>query len=258
MFAQKLSRHIQKKFGSKLNLKQQAEACGVGDEHFRQFMNGQSNPPSDDKIVEIAGRLQLSEEETKELLILAASDRAKSPETKGILSRVLGPDFFKRYQPIELKEDHKIPVYSTIKAGAGEMGVEGEIVDEISIDDDYRRQKVFAVRVSGNSMEPEIFDGEIAIFKPINGEPRKDRDIFAVEVEGWASWVIKFVREDASGMIQLISANQTYQVKEIDPKVNRVILRGPLLDASEHIKQFFGCYLLNGSVAKSGQNIFFE
>lgn len=236
MFAQKLSGYIQRRFGSKLNLKQQAAVCGVGDEHFRQFMGGQSNPPSDDKIVEVAEKLQLSEKETKELLILAATDRAKNPETKSVLEKVLN-DIPKndignvQHDPFEIVEKHTIPIYSTIKAGVGEMGIDGEIVGEVSIDDEYKKQKVFAVRVSGNSMEPEIFDGEIAIFKPVNGEARKDRDIFAVEVEGWASWVIKYVREDPSGMIQLISANQTYQVREIDPKVCRVTLRGRLIES---------------------------
>ena len=131
MFAQKLSEHIQKRFGSKLNLKQQAEVCGVGDEHFRQFMGGQSNPPSDDKIVEVAGKLQLSEEETKELLILAASDRAKEPKTKGILSRVLGPDFCMKAnasgntKPIELSPtDYRVvPVWASVQAGRETKGI---------------------------------------------------------------------------------------------------------------------------------------
>lgn len=234
MFAKLLNIELERK-GFK-TVEQKADACGLKYEVMRQMLKGKH--PSDERIVEICNRLNLSSEAKSRLLLAKMQDKAKS---KGILESFGVPIIngtsqlveaaLKKNQPIELKEDHKIPVYSTIKAGAGEMGVEGEIVDEISIDDDYRRQKVFAVRVSGNSMEPEIFDGEIAIFKPINGEPRKDRDIFAVEVEGWASWVIKYVREDPSGMIQLISANQTYQVKEIDPKVTRVILRGKLVES---------------------------
>jgi len=80
-------------------------------------------------------------------------------------------------------------------------------------------------------MSTELYDGEIALFKPINGDARREKDIYAVEVEGWSNWVVKFVREDASGMVQLISANQYYPVKEIDPKISRVTLRGKLIES---------------------------
>jgi hypothetical protein len=32
-------------------------------------------------------------------------------------------------------------------------------------------------------------------------------------------------------MVQLISANQYYPVKEIDPKISRVVLRGKLIES---------------------------
>lgn len=236
MFTSKLDELLARRLGSSASQKQKAELCGLQYEFFRQIMNQTRNPPSDDKIMEISNNLGLNDDEAAELIILAVKDRAKEQTTKNVLEKVLN-DIPKndignvQHDPFEVVEKHTIPIYSTIKAGVGEMGIDGEIVGEVSIDDEYKKQKVFAVRVSGNSMEPEIFDGEIAIFKPVNGEARKDRDIFAVEVEGWASWVIKYVREDPSGMIQLISANQAYQVKEIDPKVCRVTLRGKLIES---------------------------
>lgn len=129
-------------------------------------------------------------------------------------------------------EDFNIPIYTTIKAGNGEMGItDGEVNGFISICSEYQKQKVFAIQVSGDSMATELHDGDIALFKPINGEPIREKDIFAVEIEGWSSWVVKFVRQDPSGMVQLISANPAYPVKEIDPKVSPVTLRGRLIES---------------------------
>ena len=129
-------------------------------------------------------------------------------------------------------EDFNIPIYTTIKAGNGEMGItDGEVNGFISICSEYQKQKIFAIQVSGDSMATELHDGDIALFKPINGEPIREKDIFAVEIEGWSSWVVKFVRQDPSGVVQLISANPAYPVKEIDPKVSPVTLRGRLIES---------------------------
>lgn len=85
-------------------------------------MSGQSNPPADDKIVEIAEKLKLTEPETQELIVLAASDRAKFPATKELISKMLLHD--RPDNAIALKaEEHTIPIYTTIKAGNGEMGI---------------------------------------------------------------------------------------------------------------------------------------
>jgi phage repressor protein C with HTH and peptisase S24 domain len=252
MFINRLDEFLVRRLGSKATSKEKAELCGLNYEFFRQIMNQTRNPPADDNIVKMSKKMKLLESETAELLLLAAKDRAKEPETKGILSKLLGEtaaaidDFEKnttigqiaamRNGPNNVvalpAEDHTIPIYTSIKAGNGEMGItDGETDGEITITDDYLKQKVFAVKVSGDSMADELYDGEIALFKPINGEPTRDRDIYAVEVEGWSSWVVKFVRHDPSGMVQLISANSAYPVKEINPKVSRVILRGRLIES---------------------------
>lgn len=91
--------------------------------------------------------------------------------------------------------------------------------------------KVFAMRVSGDSMMNELFDGEIAIFKPIDGDPIRNKDIYALEIESWSQWVIKFIHQDSSGMLQLISANKQYPVKEINPKVQNVTIKGKLIES---------------------------
>lgn len=217
------------------DVKQKADACGLDYEVMRQMLKGKH--PSDERIVEICERLKLNPEILGKLLMAKMQDRAKDPATKNILKKVLGDipeNEISNTQsgPFEVIEEHKIPIYTTIKAGSGEMGItDGESDGEIFISDDYKKQNVFAVRVSGDSMSSELYDGEIALFKPINGEPHKESNIYAVEVEGWSSWVVKFVREDPSGSVLLISANASYPVKEINPKINRVILRGKLIES---------------------------
>lgn len=232
MFITRLDELLAKRLGNAASQKQKAELCGIQYEFFRQIMNQTRNPPSDDKIMDAAKNLQLSERDAAELLILAAKDRAKGAEAKGILERVLDPEFFNatdKQDVMWIKEEHIIPIYTSIKAGDGEM--HGEICGEIQIDSEHKTQRVFAIRVSGDSMANDLFSGEIALFVPVGKESANDNDIYAVEVEGWASWVIKYIKYDPSGMVQLISANSAFPVKEIDPKVSRVTLRGKLVES---------------------------
>lgn len=217
------------------DVKQKADACGLEYEVMRQMLKGKH--PSDERIVEICERLKLCPEISGKLLMAKMQDRAKDAATKNVLKKVL--EDIPRYDagnvqsaPFEIVEDHKIPIYTTIKAGNGEMGIiDGESEGFITITDEYLKQKVFAVKVAGDSMVPELYDGEIAIFKPINGEPTRERDIYAVDVEGWTSWVVKFVKADPSGIVQLVSANSAYPVREIDPKQSKIALRGRLIES---------------------------
>lgn len=217
------------------DVKQKADACGLEYEVMRQMLKGKH--PSDERIVEICERLKLGSEVLGRLLMSKMQDKAKDPATKNAFKRVLEeqPPIYETNTQgnlLEIVEDHKIPIYTTIKAGNGEMGItDGESEGFITIADEYLKQRVFAVRVSGDSMVPELYDGEIAIFKPINGEPTREKDIYAVEIEGWTSWVVKFVRPDPSGVVQLVSANSAYPVREIDPRQSKVILRGKLIES---------------------------
>lgn len=217
---------------------QKADACDVTYEAMRQILKD-GKRLSDEKVIEIGRKLGMPEEKIAEMIMAKVYDKTKEPEQRSILSVAIKSLSTRQLaqvgdEPAYIPEEKvTIPVYSSIKAGNGEMGItDGEPSgDTINIDDDYRKQKVFALRVSGDSMSPELYSGEIAIFKPINGEPLRDKDIYAVEIEGWSSWVVKFVRQDPSGSILLVSANSAYPVKEIDPKQSRVTLRGRLLES---------------------------
>lgn len=217
---------------------QKADVCEVGYETMRKILHGKSHF-ADDRIIEIAKKIGVKDEIIAEMLVSKIYDKASTPEQRRIVATAIKN--MKEKKPAQVgdepayipEEKHTIPVYSSIIAGNSEMGItDGQPTgDVISIDDEYKKMGVFAMKISGDSMADDLYDGEIAIFKPINGEALRDKDIFAVEVEGWSSWSVKYVREDPSGIIQLISKNQAYPVREINPKVSQVILRGRLIES---------------------------
>lgn len=116
-FRKQLGIYLAKKFGSADNKKLWAEACGLDYNYFVVILSGAKSPPGEEKIIEVAKNLSLSEIETETLLALALKEKAKSPESQRLLNRILSDPHIKnksmlleeteKYQPIELKEDHK-------------------------------------------------------------------------------------------------------------------------------------------------------
>ena len=62
----------------------------------------------------------------------------------------------------EMHDTKRVPVIGTVRCGAG--GVAYEYIDEyITIDDTYRPDEMRGFRAEGDSMEPEIHDGDICL-----------------------------------------------------------------------------------------------
>jgi len=62
----------------------------------------------------------------------------------------------------EMRDTKRVPVIGTVRCGAG--GVAYEYVDEyITVDDTYRPDEMRGFRAEGDSMEPEIHDGDICL-----------------------------------------------------------------------------------------------
>ena len=62
----------------------------------------------------------------------------------------------------ELNDTKRVPVIGTVRCGAG--GVAYEYIDEyITVDDTYRPDEMRGFRAEGDSMEPEIHDGDICL-----------------------------------------------------------------------------------------------
>lgn len=106
--------------------------------------------------------------------------------------------------PVETKI---IPLFAAA-AGPGEP-VDGEPLDEYEVDADSPAQ--FAVRISGDSMEPELHDGEIVLCKrkrPQTGE------LAVINVNGFM--LVKQYIEDPYGNIYLRSINRARKALDVD------------------------------------------
>ena len=63
---------------------------------------------------------------------------------------------------VKLRETKIIPLFgSSFAAGSFEPGTQGEPFEDYEVDADSKAE--FAIRISGDSMEPELHDGEIAL-----------------------------------------------------------------------------------------------
>lgn len=213
-------------------LKQKAEWFNVSYDYTRRASIGEK-VFSDELIKQSAERLNYSEERIMQLLTMAAKERS-DPEFTEFWSKISErmenpPSSNAAPEPLP-NEPNTITIYSSIRAGSSETGItEAEAIGVIDVPEEYARKGYFALRVSGDSMSPDLFDGEIAIFKPINGATPKPSDILAIEVAGWDQWVVKYAHLDPSGTVQLISKNNAYPVREV--KAKNVIIRGVLVES---------------------------
>lgn len=166
---------------------QKADVCNVTYEAMRQILKD-GKRLSDEKVIEIGRKLGLPDEKIAEMVMAKVYDKAKEPEQRKVLSVAIKslstrPVVQIDGEPARIPEEkHTIPIYSSIIAGNAETGItDGQPTgDVISIDDEYKKMGVFAMKISGDSMADDLYDGEVAIFKPINGDPLRDKDFFGV------------------------------------------------------------------------------
>lgn len=198
-------------------VQQMAEYCGINTEYLRQTLHGKRTP-SDDMIVEAGKKMKLSAEKTRELLIAAAKDRAKSEATKEFLEGFLTladdtGNTASNGKQIELPNHsyHLVPVYGSVQAGAGQLDEKNtEVVDEVLITAEEYKAKCFAIQITGDSMEPEIKDGDIGVFEPPDGLQPAENDVVAVELEGYGQWMIKRLKIAGPNKVELISTNKAH------------------------------------------------
>ncbi len=128
----------------------------------------------------------------------------------------------------------KIPIWLSINAGPGEDGDDfsGQRDGDILVPEEYIQRKVFALRVAGDSMEPELREGDIALFEPLApGIRPSSKQIYAVEVQGWAEMVVKRVKYEHNQVI-LVSTNPLVKPVYLDPSLTTIRLRGELLQST--------------------------
>jgi len=100
--------------------------------------------------------------------------------------------------------ERKIPLYTALAAAGLAAPVEGDDYEMISVDDNVPARAQFAIKISGDSMQPMIDDGE-TVYCVKDGVSLTDGDIGVFCVNG--AYYCKQYRTDGEN-IYLVSANR--------------------------------------------------
>ncbi len=174
----------QRRAGQGLSARQLAEAAGVSDAHIIYIEKGQRKPTFD-KVMRIMEALGVSVEE-----FLAETGHGEA-----------------NVEPARIGGLQRVPVISWVTAGMWQDvcdAFEPGDADEW-IDSDVRGRNVFALRVVGDSMEPEFKEGEIVVVSP------------HVEAQPGDFVIVKNVREEAT-FKQLKKYGPRWVLHPLNPK----------------------------------------
>lgn len=106
----------------------------------------------------------------------------------------------------------RVPIFDgKISAGSGQSVFDGEPIDYMDFPTEYLKRlgnptEMHAVAVGGDSMEPELRNGDIIVVDYSQRTPREA--IFAFNVEQLA--LVKRLRFKADGVAELVSSNPRY------------------------------------------------
>jgi SOS-response transcriptional repressor LexA len=100
-----------------------------------------------------------------------------------------------------VNEQGVVPVYGRLRAAAGGLGEEnrGELEGSLEIPPGVRAVPgMFAVRIQGRSMEPEIPDGSLCLFRPVPAGSRNGKKLLIQRwgVEETAQLTVKVYRSE--------------------------------------------------------------
>ena len=226
-------------------VQQKADACGLNYEYMRQVLKGKAL--SEERIFEIGSKLKLSKGSIMGLLVAKIKDKAKKEETKKMLDEVLNSKGHLQIDHIvpgntlidpPSEEFYKAPVYASIQAGCGDLcECNAEIVDEVLLTKEEHRSKCFCIQIAGDSMETLIRNGDIGVFEPPNGMQPAEGDIVAVELEGYAQWMVKALKILAGGKLELVSENPKHKPIKVNPRVEKISIKGILLRTVRKFKK---------------------
>jgi len=237
-FREQLEMLLDRQLGSSASKKQRADATGLDYDYYVMIAAGKKNPPSDDKIIDITKKLKLTTEETSELLILAAKDRAREPETKNAWSHIFNAPANGTPFVMPQTNYHTVPVWSSVQAGTGQLSEKSaEVVDEVLLTADEYKAKCFAIQITGDSMEPEIKDGDIGVFEPPDGLQPAENDVVAVELEGYGQWMIKRLKITGPNKVELISTNKAHPPIKVNIDAEKLEVKGILLRTVRKFKK---------------------
>ena len=192
------------------NIKSVEDACGLSNASIRRW---DDSWPSVDKVLAVAQHFGVSLETLlgidppQERSDVDRKFSALDSHGQKVVSAVLDIEYRRCTDTIVNKPSNKVVPLFPAAAGPGEP-VDGEVFEEYEIPADSKAD--FAVRISGDSMEPEFTHGDIVLCQ--KRKPR-DGDIAVMLVNG--SLVVKQYIS-AYGNIYLRSLNRQRKNLDID------------------------------------------
>lgn len=199
---------------------------GAGESTISQYETGKRQPDNemllriaealDTTVGFILGETQKAASSVDDEAVRIGRRYSELPESgKGAVRALL--DYFEEAKPRQAK---LIPLLGTSFAAGSPEPDFGNALEDYEVDAGSRAE--FAIRVHGDSMEPKLMDGSIAL--GIKREP-KEGDVVALMLDG--GFLVKQYFADNYGNVYLRSLNEKYE--------DIVLRRG-----EEHVLLYFG------------------
>lgn len=204
-YVNKINKRIKKLGYSKLQL---SRICGISDTSIKNFLDGEKI--KFENFIKIVNSLEFNKNEKIKLIqefskfnfgeIFTPGEFTIKDSLEHERSNIRLKELEKSFEIGELQ--NKIPVYSSVSAGIGRIP-DAEPMDWIITSEKEKNYK--ATVVFGNSMEPQIKDRSIVIFKEDVELLNRDIGIFILDGESYVKRIFK-----KNGEIILMSDNINY------------------------------------------------
>lgn len=193
-FAHLLDKHIGR---SGLTKKEIASKMNIKPEYLIAIIKGRTNPPTPERLEQLATILKLSDLEKKKFNTLALEGRQNDKDR--LLQQMAGESSAKT---IEIK-DIKIPVVSMAKGD----DIEGFEIEQLEVHEyeyiDFGGCK--AVRIKGNSMAPLAYDNQRVIYS--ESEHIKDGDLVFIKLKKRGQFFKRYHKDQKNAIVTLLSIN---------------------------------------------------
>lgn len=200
-----------------------AQLVGVTESAISNYENGISSP-KEPVMIKLLLALCVDANYLFQDEMAEAREKTKTPALTLVKTEVF------KSEHIPLKEAHDVPVLGKIAAGYGLMATEA-ILDYEPTDYIYY-ERCFYLKVTGDSMEPKIFENDLVLIdKEI---PIESGDIAAVMIDGDGETLKRYVIGENSISLQPLNSN--YETKVfIGKERKKVLIVGRVMEIKRKI-----------------------